>query len=116
MLTVGLEHLQEMAQNKNLKVYLYGQELSVKTVLEVNCPGGRFEAGLPSISAGSLLFLQHIIFKMDDQAGSRMGIELNGSPLFNGDATHTKEFTNLLQKNLGKKRYEISDEDAKDFF
>lgn len=31
MLTVGREHLQEMAQNKNLKVYLYGQELSEKT-------------------------------------------------------------------------------------
>lgn len=232
MLTVGREHLQEMAQNKNLKVYLYGQELSEKTyaickadllmkgddqnldqqlfqgdtladdklygkkfnfmlanppfgvdwgkdqnvkkaVLKDNCPGGRFEAGLPSTSDGSLLFLQHMIAKMDDQAGSRIGIVLNGSPLFNGDAgngwsnirkmlldrnlldaivalpknlfygtdittylwildnkrpaekyhkalfidaAHTKEFTNLLQKNLGKKRYEISDEGTKEIF
>lgn len=230
MLTVGREHLQEMAQNKNLKVYLYGQELSEKTyaickadllmkgddqnldqqlfqgdtladdklygkkfnfmlanppfgvdwgkdtnvkkaVLKDNCPGGRFEAGLPSTSDGSLLFLQHMISKMDDQAGSRIGIVLNGSPLFNGDAgsgwsnirktllernlldaiialpknlfygtdittylwildnkrpvekyhkvlfidaAHTKEFTYLLQKNLGKKRYEFSDEGAKE--
>lgn len=232
MLTVGREHLQEMAQNNNLKVYLYGQELSEKTyaickadllmkgddqnldqqlfqgdtladdklygkkfnfmlanppfgvdwgkdtnvkkaVLKDNCPGGRFEAGLPSTSDGSLLFLQHMIAKMDDQAGSRIGIVLNGSPLFNGDAgsgwsnirkmlldrnlldaivalpknlfygtdittylwildnkrpaekyrkvlfidaAHTKEFTNLLQKNLGKKRYEVSDGGAKEIF
>lgn len=232
MLTVGREHLQEMAQNNNLKVYLYGQELSEKTyaickadllmkgddqnldqqlfqgdtladdklygkkfnfmlanppfgvdwgkdtnvkkaVLKDNCPGGRFEAGLPSTSDGSLLFLQHMIAKMDDEAGSRIGIVLNGSPLFNGDAgsgwsnirkmlldrnlldaivalpknlfygtdittylwildnkrpaekyrkvlfidaAHTKEFTNLLQKNLGKKRYEVSDGGAKEIF
>lgn len=32
------------------------------------------------------------------------------------DAAHTKEFTNLLQKNLGKKRYEVSDEGAKEIF
>lgn len=232
MLTVGREHLQKMAQNNNLKVYLYGQELSEKTyaickadllmkgddqnldqqlfqgdtladdklygkkfnfmlanppfgvdwgkdtnvkkaVLKDNCSGGRFEAGLPSTSDGSLLFLQHMIAKMDDEAGSRIGIVLNGSPLFNGDAgsgwsnirkmllnrnlldaivalpknlfygtdittylwildnkrpaekyrkalfidaAHTKEFTNLLQKNLGKKRYEISDCGANEIF
>lgn len=225
MLTVGREHLQEMAQNNNLKVYLYGQELSQKTyaickadllmkgddqnldqqlfqgdtladdklygkhfnfmlanppfgvdwgkdtkvkkiVMQDNCPGGRFEAGLPATSDGSLLFLQHMIAKMDSNAGSRIGIVLNGSPLFNGeagggwsnirkmlldrnlldaiialpknlfygtdittylwildnkrpaeryrkvlfvDAAHS-EFTTLLQKNLGKKRFEISEE------
>lgn len=231
MLTVGREHLQEMAQNKNLKVYLYGQELSQKTyaickadllmkgddqnldqqlfqgdtladdklygkkfnfmlanppfgvdwgkdtkvkqaVMKDNCPGGRFEAGLPSTSDGSLLFLQHMIAKMDDYSGSRIGIVLNGSPLFNGDAgngwsnirkmlldrnlldaiialpknlfygtdittylwildnkrpkekyhkalfidaAHT-EYTSLLQKNLGKKRFEISEYGAQDIF
>ena len=229
MLTVGREHLQEMAQNNNLKVYLYGQELSQKTyaickadllmkgddqnldqqlfqgdtladdklygkhfnfmlanppfgvdwgkdtkvkkiVMQDNCPGGRFEAGLPATSDGSLLFLQHMIAKMDSNAGSRIGIVLNGSPLFNGDAgtgwsnirkmlldrnlldaiialpknlfygtdittylwildnkrpaeryrkvifvdaAHS-EFTNLLQKNLGKKRFEISEEGTHD--
>lgn len=230
MLTVGREHLQEMSQNKDLKVFLYGQELSEKTyaickadllmkgddlnldqqlfqgdtladdklygkkfnfmlanppfgvdwgkdtnvkkaVQKDNCPGRRFEAGLPSTSDGSLLFLQHMISKMDDEAGSRIGIVLNGSPLFNGipgsgwsnirkmlldrnlldaivalpknmfygtdittylwildnkrpaeryhkalfiDATHTKEFAHQLQKSLGKKRYEVSDDGAKE--
>ena len=229
MLTVGREHLQEMAHNPNLKVYLYGQELSQKTyaickadllmkgddqnldeqlfqgdtlandklygkkfnfmlanppfgmdwgkdehvkraVMDDNCSGGRFEAGLPSTSDGSLLFLQHMISKMDDKSGSRIGIVLNGSPLFNGDAgtgwsnirkmlldrnlldaivalpknlfygtdittylwildnqrpeekrgrvlfinAAHKEYTNLLQKNLGKKRFEISDNGADD--
>lgn len=229
MLTVGREHLQEMAQNKNLKVFLYGQELSQKTyaickadllmkgddqnldqqlfqgdtladdklygkkfnfmlanppfgmdwgkdtkvkdaVMKDNCPGGRFEAGLPATSDGSLLFLQHMVSKMDEASGSRIGIVLNGSPLFNGDAgtgwsnirkmlldrnlldaiialpknlfygtdittylwildnkrpaekyhkalfidaAHT-EYTALLQKNLGKKRFEISETGAKD--
>lgn len=231
MLTVGREHLQEMAQNKNLKVYLYGQELSQKTyaickadllmkgddqnldqqlfqgdtladdklygkkfnfmlanppfgvdwgkdskvkqaVMKDNSPGGRFEAGLPSTSDGSLLFLQHMISKMDDYSGSRIGIVLNGSPLFNGDAGNGwsnirkmlldrnlldaiialpknlfygtdittylwildnkrpkekyhkalfidaahAEYTSLLQKNLGKKRFEISEDGAQDIF
>lgn len=46
---------------------------------------GRFYAGLPDKSDGSLLFLMHMISKMDE-GGSRIGIVLNGSPLFNGDA------------------------------
>ena len=111
-----------------------------------------------------------MISKMDNQKGSRIGIVLNGSPLFNGEAgsgwsnirkmlldrnlldcivalpknlfygtdittylwildnkrpaerlnkvlfinaAHT-EYTKLLQKNLGKKRFEISEEGAKD--
>lgn len=140
-----------------------------KRVQDDNCPGGRFEAGLPSTNDGSLLFLQHMISKMD-AGGSRIGIVLNGSPLFNGDAgsgwsnirkmlldrnlldcivalpkslfygtdistylwildnnrpaerrdkvlfidaAHS-EYTHLLQKNLGKKRYEVSDEGAAD--
>jgi len=48
---------------------------------------GRFGAGLPRISDGSLLFLLHLISKMkDDNGGSRIGIVLNGSPLFSGGA------------------------------
>lgn len=229
MLTAGREYLQEISGRKDLKVYLYGQELNEKTyaicksdllmkgedqnldrqlfrgdtlsddkleghtfnfmlanppfgmdwgkdervkkrMLDDNCPGGRFEAGLPSSNDGSLLFLQHMISKMDNQKGSRIGIVLNGSPLFNGEAgsgwsnirkmlldrnlldcivalpknlfygtdittylwildnkrsaerlnkvlfinaAHT-EYTKLLQKNLGKKRFEISEEGAKD--
>jgi type I restriction enzyme M protein len=49
---------------------------------------GRFGAGLPRISDGSFLFLQHMISKMKpaDQGGSRVAIVFNGSPLFSGAA------------------------------
>jgi type I restriction enzyme M protein len=48
---------------------------------------GRFGAGTPRISDGQLLFLQHMISKMrDDEDGSRIGIVMNGSPLFTGGA------------------------------
>ncbi|MCL1775494.1 type I restriction-modification system subunit M [Vibrio parahaemolyticus] len=49
---------------------------------------GRFGAGLPRVSDGSLLFLLHLISKMRPQSegGSRIGIILNGSPLFTGGA------------------------------
>jgi type I restriction enzyme M protein len=52
---------------------------------EAEDPNGRFAVGLPSTSDGSLLFLMHMIHKMDP-SGARIGIVLNGSPLFNGDA------------------------------
>lgn len=49
--------------------------------------GGRFGAGLPRISDGSLLFLQHLISKMKNGSnGSRIAIVFNGSPLFTGSA------------------------------
>ncbi len=52
---------------------------------------GRFGPGLPRISDGSLLFLLHMISKMapitdSHPEGARIGIVLNGSPLFSGDA------------------------------
>ena len=52
---------------------------------------GRFGAGLPRINDGSLLFLQHMLSKMqpvaeDGTGGSRIAIVFNGSPLFTGDA------------------------------
>ena len=49
---------------------------------------GRFGAGLPRVSDGSLLFLLHLISKMRDagEGGARIGIILNGSPLFTGGA------------------------------
>lgn len=77
-------------------------EHTKKVVLKDNCPGGRFEAGLPSTSDGSLLFLMHMISKMDDQNGSRIGIVLNGSPLFNGDAGSgwSNIRKSLLDRNL----------------
>lgn len=149
----------------------WGKDPAVKDKVEKDhAPGHRFEAGLPSSNDGSLLFLMHMISKMDPQAGSRIGIVLNGSPLFNGDAgsgwsdirrmllsrnlldaivalpknlfygtdintylwildnrrpaarrgkvlfidANHSEYTHLLQKNLGKKRYEISAEGADD--
>ena len=49
---------------------------------------GRFGAGLPYIDDGALLFLQHMLSKMQpvDQGGSRIAIVFNASPLFTGDA------------------------------
>jgi type I restriction enzyme M protein len=48
---------------------------------------GRFGAGLPRVSDGSLLFVQHMISKMRRDAGaSRIAVVLNGSPLFTGGA------------------------------
>ncbi len=173
--TLGNDHLEGKTFNFMLANPPFGvdwgkDEHTKKIVLDDNCPGGRFEAGLPSSNDGSLLFLQHMISKMDGTNGSRIGIVLNGSPLFNGDAgsgwsnirkmlldrnlldaivalpknlfygtdistylwildnkrpmerhdkvlfidaAHT-EYTSLLQKNLGKKRFDISDDGAKD--
>jgi len=49
---------------------------------------GRFGPGLPRVSDGSLLFLLHLVSKMRpvSEGGSRIGIILNGSPLFTGGA------------------------------
>lgn len=50
--------------------------------------GGRFGPGLPRVGDGSLLFLMHLLSKRKpvEQGGSRIGIVLSGSPLFNGGA------------------------------
>lgn len=49
---------------------------------------GRFGAGLPRVSDGSLLFLQHLISKMRTKSdgGARIAILFSGSPLFSGAA------------------------------
>ena len=52
---------------------------------------GRFGPGLPRINDGALLFLLHMISKMEPAPesggeGSRIAIVFNGSPLFTGDA------------------------------
>lgn len=49
---------------------------------------GRFGAGTPRISDGQLLFVQHMISKMQAKVdgGARVGVVLNGSPLFTGSA------------------------------
>ena len=66
-------------------------ESDIKDEYEQKGFEGRFGAGLPRVSDGSLLFLMHLISKMrnkDDATaqGSRIGIILNGSPLFTGSA------------------------------
>lgn len=65
-------------------------EQEVKDEHEQKGFNGRFGAGLPRVSDGSLLFLMHLISKMRDVdstgQGSRIGIILNGSPLFTGSA------------------------------
>lgn len=52
---------------------------------------GRFGPGLPRINDGALLFLLHMISKMNPTPekggdGSKIAIVFNGSPLFTGDA------------------------------
>jgi type I restriction enzyme M protein len=49
---------------------------------------GRFGPGLPRVSDGSLLFLLHLISKLplESERSGRIGIILNGSPLFTGGA------------------------------
>lgn len=139
MLTVAKDYMHEISGRKDMKVYLYGQEINEQTYAicksdvlmkgenaefikqgntisndklfgkkfsymitnppfgvdwkkdkafvekEAESENGRFSVGLPDSSDGSLLFLLHMIHKMDE-GGSRIGIVLNGSPLFNGDA------------------------------
>jgi type I restriction enzyme M protein len=128
---------------------------------------GRFGAGLPRITDGQILFLQHIIskFKPRGEGGSNAAVIFNGSPLFTGDAgsgesetrrwvlendfdkalialpeqlffntgigtfiwllsnrknperkgkiqlIDARSFKHQLRKNLGNKRYEITEED-----
>src|SRR6202012_997322 len=51
-------------------------------------PYGRFAPGLPATSDGQMLFLLHLAHKMraPEDGGGRVGIIMNGSPLFNGAA------------------------------
>jgi type I restriction enzyme M protein len=63
------------------------EEAKVKKEHEDLGFNGRFGAGTPRVSDGSLLFLQNMISKMyKDEEGSRVAIIFNGSPLFTGDA------------------------------
>ena len=69
-------------------------EGAVKNEHKIKGFGGRFGPGLPRVSDGSLLFLMHLLSKMRDydphdktrSGGGRIGIILNGSPLFTGGA------------------------------
>lgn len=53
---------------------------------------GRFEAGLPRVNDGALLFLQHMVSKFEpynikiQKFGSRLAVVFSGSPMFSGGA------------------------------
>ena len=69
----------------------YGKDWSMDEAAvrrEAEAYGGRFVSGLPRISDGQLLFLQHMLSRMHrpKDGGSRVAIVMNGSPLFTGDA------------------------------
>ncbi|TXD53650.1 class I SAM-dependent DNA methyltransferase [Polaribacter sp. IC063] len=61
--------------------------------------GGRFGAGLPSVSDGSFLFLMSLMSKMKpkDQGGSRLAIVFNGSPLFSGSPSSKQNESSIRQ-------------------
>jgi len=77
------ERFDYMATNPPFGVSWKSEQTFVKN--EAGNPNGRFFVGTPRSSDGSLLFLQHLISKMEPK-GSRIGIVFNGSPLFTGDA------------------------------
>ena len=72
-----------MITNPPFGVSWKSDEAAVKA--DAQTANGRFSAGTPRASDGALLFLQHMLSKMEDN-GSRVGIVFNGSPLFTGDA------------------------------
>ena len=77
------ERFDYMITNPPFGVSWKSDEGAVKA--EAQTATGRFSAGTPRTSDGALLFLQHMLSKMEDR-GSRVGIVFNGSPLFTGDA------------------------------
>lgn len=83
-----LEKFDYMLCNPPFGVEWKKYQAPIKDEAEEKGFDGRFGAGLPRISDGSFLFLQHMISKMKDpkDGGSRIGIVFNGSPLFTGDA------------------------------
>jgi type I restriction enzyme M protein len=54
-------------------------------VNESTNPAGRFYAGLPRTSDGTLLFIQHMLHKAERDNG-KIAVVTNGSPLFTGSA------------------------------
>lgn len=80
------EHMRFLISNPPFGVTWKDEEKIVKEEADLGFDG-RFGAGTPRVSDGSLLFLQNMISKMyDDEEGSRIAIIFNGSPLFTGDA------------------------------
>jgi len=82
------EHFDYMLSNPPFGVDWKKIESTIKDENKLKGFDGRFGPGLPRVSDGSLLFLLHLISKMRDakDGGGRIGIILNGSPLFTGGA------------------------------
>jgi type I restriction enzyme M protein len=82
------KHFDYMLANPPFGVEWKKVEKEVRKEHETQGFSGRFGPGLPRVSDGSMLFLLHLISKMQHvkDGGSRFGIVLNGSPLFTGGA------------------------------
>jgi len=81
------KHYRYLISNPPFGVQWKKEQSYVKAEHESYGFEGRFGAGVPRVSDGSLLFLQNMISKMyKDKEGSRLAIIFNGSPLFTGDA------------------------------
>ena len=82
------EHFDFMLSNPPFGVEWKKVQKQVKDEHQQRGFDGRFGPGLPRVSDGSLLFLLHLVSKLRDprEGGSRIGIILNGSPLFTGGA------------------------------
>ena len=80
------EHMRFLISNPPFGVSWKDEETKIKEEAALGFDG-RFGAGTPKVSDGSLLFLENMINKMyQDEEGSRIAIIFNGSPLFTGDA------------------------------
>lgn len=82
------DHFDYMLSNPPFGVDWKKIESSIKDEHLLKGYEGRFGPGLPRVSDGSLLFLLHLLKKLRPQqdGGGRIGIILNGSPLFTGGA------------------------------
>jgi len=84
------KHFDYLLSNPPFGVEWKTQQKKVTDEHEQRGHAGRFGPGLPRVSDGSLLFLLHLISKMqpvkNGQGGSRLAMVLNGSPLFTGGA------------------------------
>jgi type I restriction enzyme M protein len=79
------EHFDYMLSNPPFGVEWKKAQKEITDEHKSKGDNGRFGAGLPRISDGSLLFLQHMISKLKPEGG-RIAIVFNGSPLFTGGA------------------------------
>lgn len=68
---------------------------------------GRFGAGTPRVSDGSMLFIQHLISKLEhpNKGGGRAAIILSGSPLFTGTAGGHGHSESQIRRWLLEKDY-----------